>query len=65
MLFNQEHPVQLSRSTDNTVSMELEEVLQVSFVSEIIWIIFFNLYYLMPQLKHGLHLVQWKKMNSK
>lgn len=47
------------------VSMELEEVLQVSFVSEIIWIIFFNLYYLMPHLKHGLHLVQWKKMNSK
>lgn len=70
MLFNQEHPntpSQLSSSTDNIVGMGLEELLQVSPVSEITWLTFFNLYYHTLQLKHGLQLLQWekKKMNSK
>lgn len=39
-------------------------MLQVSRVSEIIWIIFVNLYYLMLQLKYGLQLLQWKKKQT-
>lgn len=68
MFFNQEHPnipAQLSSSTDNIVSMGLQEMLQVSPVREITLIKKNNLHYLTRQLKHGLQLLQWKKENNK
>lgn len=68
MFFNQEHPnipAQLSSSTDNIVSMGLQEMLQVSPVREITLIKKNNLHYLTRQLKHGLQLLQWKKEKNK